>query len=380
MAPYTGPAAGAGDSGVSRPAVDPDSAVILVYGDNRLGQRMKVRSRVYRFLRYRVHSVPARVALGIVTAPLLVLESLVPTLDGPRDIVTAFTHRPRAGGERQVLDALLASGPFQLVISTGDVVQDGRRARQWEDYVKRHRPLFARAPYRVAPGNHERLDTALGRASWDAALGAPPRPERYWSSVDLPDSLARFVFIDGNTLANVGGAFPESTAAALSQEQLAWADQALSAAFRYRFIVLHHPLVSAGPHPDDWTPPASAARRDQLLSLCRRHQVTAILAGHEHLYQRVFLRDMNGGGIWHVTTGGGGSPLSPVGAAPRGALLAESLRVDPESIHARSVYHYCRLVLPRSSGQAPSLTVMEVRGRGARVLDRLDLATPGAHP
>jgi hypothetical protein len=281
-----------------------------------------------------------------------------------------------------VLEAMREGGPAQLVISTGDVVQDGRRGRQWEDFVSRHGALRSRVPYLVAPGNHERLETALGRNSWNAAIGTPPRPDRYWQSVDMPDSLARFVFVDGNLLANVKGRYPDSLAEALSREQLAWVDQALSPAFRYRFIVLHYPLVSAGHHTTDWDPPASAARRERLLQMCRTHDVTAILAGHEHLYQRAFLRDADGGGVWHITTGGGGSPLHGVSAARRNAVkstpLIEGLSIDPGTLHARSVYHYCRLVLPRDAGQAPTLTVMEVNHRRTRVMDRVVLAPPQA--
>lgn len=377
---------GAGDDphdlGVLASAGDADSVVVLVYGDNRPGLRMQTRSRVYRFLRYRGYTGLTRVALGVLCAPFYVLESLVPTLDGPRDIVTGFTHRPRAGGERQVLQAMGADGPAHLVISTGDLVQDGRRGRHWADFVASHGDLRSRVPFLAAPGNHEHTETTLGRGSWNAAVGAPPRPDRYWQSVDLPDSLARFVFVDANILANVAGIYPDSLADALSREQLAWVDRALAPAFRYRFLVLHHPLVSAGHHRTHWDPPASAARRERLLRLCRDRGVTAILAGHEHLYQRVFLRDANGGGLWHVTTGGGGSPLHGVSEARRNAVpstpLIEGLSLDPGSIRARTVYHYCRLVLHRDAGRAPALAVMEVTRGGSKPMDRIVLDPHGA--
>jgi len=188
--------------------------------------------------------------------------------------------------------------------------------------------------------------------------------------------------VDANILANVAGIYPDSVAEALSREQLAWVDQALRPAFRYRFIVLHHPLVSGGHHTTDWDPPAAAARRERLVELCRTHAVTAILAGHEHLYQRVFLRDANGGGVWQITTGGGGSPLHGVSAARRDAVRSTppvaGMSVDTSTIRARTVYHYCRLVLPRAADQSPAVTVMEVEGDRTRLLDRIVLETPGA--
>jgi hypothetical protein len=370
------------DLGILEATGDPDSFVVMVYGDHRRGLRMQTRSRVYRLMRYHGYTGVTRVALGVLCAPFYVLESIVPTLDGPRDIVTAFTHRPRSGSEDDVLEAMRTGGPAQLVVSTGDLVQDGRRGRHWADYVESHRDLRSRLPYFAAPGNHERMETEVGRGNWNAAVGAPPRPDRYWQSVDLPDSLARFLFVDANVLTNVLGIYPDSVAEALSQEQLAWVDRTLSPAFRFRFIVLHHTLVPAGHHTTDWDPRASAARRERLLRLCRDRGVTAILAGHEHLYQRVFLRDVNGGGVWHITTGGGGSPLHGVSKARREAVLStpliEGLSIDPGTIHARTAYHYCRLVLPRAAGQAATLAAVRVEGARTTLMDRIVLETPEA--
>ena len=368
------------DLGILKSAGHPDSFVVLVYGDHRRGLRMQTRSRVYRLMRYHGYTGVKRIALGIVCAPFYILESIVPTLDGPRDIVTWFTHRPRGGSEDDVLEAMRVSGPSQLLVSTGDLVQDGRRGVHWADYVKSHRELRSRVPYFAAPGNHERMETEVGQGNWNAAVGAPARPDRYWQSVDLPDSLARFVFVDGNVLTNVLGIYPDSVAEALSQEQLAWVDQALRPAFRYRFIVIHHTLVPAGHHTTDWDPPASAKRRERLLQLCRDRGVTAIFSGHEHLYQRVFLRNANGGGVWLVTSGGGGSPLHGVSKQRREAVLSipliEGLSFDPESIKWKTTYHYCRIVLPRAAGKAPTLEAVEVDGGRSTLLDRIVLDTP----
>jgi hypothetical protein len=366
--------------GILKSGGDPDSFVVLVYGDHRRGLRMQTRSRAYRIMRYHGYTGVTRVALGILCAPLYVLEAIVPTLDGPRDLVTWFTHRPRGGAEDDVLEAMRTDGPSQLVVSTGDLVQDGRRGVHWADFVKSHRELRSRVPYFAAPGNHERMETEVGRGNWDAAVGAPPQPDRYWQSVDLPDSLARFVFVDANILTNVEDIYPDSVAEALSQEQLAWVDRALRPAFRFRFIVMHHTLVPAGHHTTDWDAPAAAARRERLLQLCRERGVTAIFTGHEHLYQRVFLRDVNGGGVWHITTGGGGSPLHGISNERREAVLSipliEGLSFDAESIKWKTTYHYCRLVLPRAAGKPATLSAMEVDGSHTKPLDRIVLDMP----
>ena len=370
--------------GVLEPAADADSVVIVVYGDNRPALRMQVHSRTFRFWRDRAPKGLARIPAILLGSPLFLLEAIVPTLDGPRDVLTLFTRSPRAGGEQAVLEAIQSQGQVSAVISTGDVVQDGREAGQWERFSARIRPLRERMPYLAAPGNHEHIETTAGRGHWDEALAAPARADRYWWTFDLPGRLARFVILDSNVLANVGGRYPDSLAAVLSDEQLAWADAALAGEYRYRFVVLHHPLVSAGHYESDWAAAASASRRERLLRLCRERAVTAILAGHEHLYQRVFLTDDRGGGTWHVTTGGGGAPLYTVhpDRAPRTdtALTAAGLSIASEETFARSRYHFCRLVLARDSSP-PVLATFEVAGTGtSRCMDRLELRPPGRSP
>ena len=131
-------------------------------------------------------------------------------------------------------------------MSTGDLVTYGERADLWAKFVAQEQELRARIPFFAAPGNHERTDTERGRANWNAAMGSPPEPGQYWYALDLPDGLARFVFLDSNLFADARGRYPDSLQEAWSRAQLGWADSALAAPARYRFIVLHHPLVSAG--------------------------------------------------------------------------------------------------------------------------------------
>jgi 3',5'-cyclic AMP phosphodiesterase CpdA len=171
----------------------------------------------------------------------------------------------------------------------------------------------------------------------------------------------------------------------LSREQIRWADSALAVPARWRFVVLHHPLVTSGHYLSDWkfddSSPAEVQSRARLLEICRRRGVTAVLAGHEHLYQRTYVRGRDGKGFWHITTGGGGSPLYRLSENERKAALKLTL---PDSSHvtwsrARSMYHYCRLILTRHANpmdDVAELEVNRVRSNGEIIeIDRLDLTS-----
>jgi len=364
---------------------DADSVVIVVYGDNRPGLRMMTTAWGLPavFSGFSSPEFP-RFVWGVINLPVVAIQMFIPQLDGFRDIASGlWTHLYSGGNERQVLRAIERELPAHFVVQTGDVVENGRRGVQWERFVERHKAMRTRVPYLAAPGNHERTWDSIGRNNWDAVMGKPAEPERYWFAVDLPESIARFVFLDSNVLADPGDRYPDSLETVLSNEQLAWADSALAVPARYRFVVLHHPLVTSGHYLSDWNVDDSKEvelrRRGKLLEMCRRRRVTAVLAGHEHLYQRTFIRGTDGRGFWHITTGGGGSPLYRLSETERRGALAVSL---PDSSivtwnRARSMYHYSRLTImrrPQGGQDRIILTVNRVRSNGKIIrIDHVDL-------
>jgi hypothetical protein len=357
-----------------------DTLVVLVYGDSRPGLRLMTTAWGLPAILEATPRDPRTWVWALAQIPVLLVQCVLPRFDLMRDLVAiTWTQRPTGGAEHRVLRALeRASGDADLVVHAGDLVEDGRRGVQWEDFARRVRDLRTRVPLLAAPGNHERLWSPLSRASWDAVMGPPARPERYWFAVDLPDTVARFVFLDSEVLADPTDHYPDDEQARRAEEQLVWADSALAAPARWRFVVLHHPLVTSGHHFADWkyddSGPAELRRRARLLELCRRHRVTAVLAGHEHLYQRVYLRGRDGRGVWHVTSGGGGSPLYRLSESERRRALATPLPDGSkvEVSETRSIYHYCRLALVPRTGEV-RLDVLEVGDRGTRFVESIDL-------
>lgn len=368
-----------------------DSLVVLLGGDNRPGYRMQTQRFGYPQLAAFSPGAPGTWLPALAALPVSLVRAVVPTLDGFQDLATGLvTHRPNGGREAQVNEAM-RERPADLVIHAGDLVFDGRRAQLWRDFERRFGTregppgaLRARGPFLAAPGNHEKIHTPEGRANWIAVMGAPPRPERYWFAVDAGGGLARFVFLDSNPMANAHGVYDPAVAGALSDEQLDWLDRVLDTPARYRFVVLHHPPVVVGHHGGDWLPEASSARRDRLLEICARHGVTAVFAGHEHLYHRVYARAggaADGGGFWLVTSGGAGSPLHRIDPEVKereyARELPAGLALDHATTRIESRHHFLRLVVPAEESRAPYVDVMTVNGRGeAGPLERVTLAVP----
>jgi hypothetical protein len=186
------------------------------------------------------------------------------------------------------------------------------------------------------------------------------------------------VFIDSNVLTDAKSVYEDPAEAELSTAQLTWLDEVLATDATYTFVVLHHPLWSAGSHARDWGTTAEDVawqRRDALLEIFARRGVTAVFAGHEHLYNRHWVR-ANDGGFWHVTTGGGGSPLYPLRENVRAASLAralpEGLSVDDETVRTDVAYHFCKLVFPKD-GEARIDVYKVWSGGGHRLMDRMPL-------
>ena len=356
-----------------------DSLVVLIWGDNRPGARTRVHPTLWRAVRKMSLTNPYRLGRGLLALPVFIFATIVPTLDGPRDALALSTNVPTGGGEVRVLKSLAAQPRADLVLSSGDLVTFGDRGKLWEIFAARFAPLRTRVPFLAAPGNHERTADSTARANWGSAMGPPARERRFWYALDVPQADARFVILDSNALRDSS---PE--AAPLAEEQLAWADSVLAAGPRLRFLVFHHPLLSAGHYRDAWDsnrPESVAARRRvRLLEMCAARHVTAVFAGHEHMYQRVYVETPDGG-FWHVTSAGGGAPLYSLDPSIRDIELAKPLpagmRIVRSSVNARSVYHFCRLVLPRGeAGDRPlAFDVLAVgAGGGTKVMDRIDLS------
>jgi hypothetical protein len=97
-----------------------ESLTIVLYGDNRPGFRMETHAVELAAARGLTSKDPAKWPRGLLFLPIILIEAIVPTLDGPRDLVTLFTHRPSGGREKGV-----RALPHQAVEIGGLRGQDG---------------------------------------------------------------------------------------------------------------------------------------------------------------------------------------------------------------------------------------------------------------
>jgi 3',5'-cyclic AMP phosphodiesterase CpdA len=141
--------------------------------------------------------------------------------------------------------------------------------------------IDAKVPFYAALGNHDRdLEKHYKPFNMSDA-------DRYQFDV----SNARFVALNSNR--------PDDPA------QLAWLDQAFKdTGSKWRIAFFHHPLYSSGEHAQQSRDEIRPALEPALI----RNRVHVVLAGHEHLYERVAPQH----GIRYFVSGGGGRKLYDV--------------------------------------------------------------------
>jgi tartrate-resistant acid phosphatase type 5 len=198
-----------------------------------------------------------------------------------------------------------------FIISTGDNFYEQGVASAadplWQTVFEQvYAAPALQVPWYIVLGNHD----YAGQPDAELAYALQSRrwklPARYYVEQRLlPDgTTADFFFLDTNLLVNVNFANRWFDEGADAQEQLEWLDTMLTASpARWKFVVGHHPIYSAGEHGD------TLALIEGVLPLLKRHGVQVYINGHDHDLEHA-TRD----GIHFLTTGGGAelNPVKPV--------------------------------------------------------------------
>ncbi|MCX7879251.1 MAG: metallophosphoesterase family protein [Ignavibacteria bacterium] len=170
-----------------------------------------------------------------------------------------------------------------ISIYTGDLCFAGRYF-EWkqEFFTPEEQELIARVPFFNSLGNHE-AQTELTKVFLQAPKSSSN--DEYYYSFDYGD--AHFLIL--NTETNVSPGSPQWK---FAESDLANTNK------KWKIVAFHIPAYSFGKHPPN------KKMQEMTTQIFEKYGVDLVLNGHNHFYQRNLVN-----GIYHITTGGGGSPL-----------------------------------------------------------------------
>jgi hypothetical protein len=252
-----------------------------------------------------------------------------------------------------VVRAMVAAASSFLV-NTGDLVERGGSATQWQTFFDIEAPLMRERPVFSCVGNHELTDGAgieyvryLGPAELPKAVIATPVPAI--TGIPLHDAGPPQLTLD-----QLSGTFRWSNARFImlngmvpytSGASRAWLEKVLGEAddepgLVWRIVVVHHGPWSSGPHGDN-----ALLHEAKIPDLFRAHKVDLVISGHDHIYERGIA-----GGLAYLVSGGGGAPVYRVKKA------------EPTSIRYESVRHFVEALVTGATIQ-----VVATRADGSRI-------------
>ena len=237
--------------------------------------------------------------------------------DVPFEFVVYGDSRNGVEQHRRVIDRVAQEVP-DFVLGTGDMVDEGYRQDQWQQFFDIENRLLRDNVYFPALGNHDRQGRGRTADSYRAYFSVPENggdTERYYA---FTYATARILVLDSNAYSF-----------ALT-DQTSWIERELIAArqdpaVHHIFIVMHHPPFSISLHG------GNIDLRERWTPLFEKYQVSAVFSGHDHVYERA---DHNG--IHYFVSGGGGAPLYP--------RRPKSNPIDIEAVKKfERVLHYLRV-------------------------------------
>jgi len=259
--------------------------------------------------------------------------------DGMRQVSGSFNTAPagltaltfwvygdsRSGAEiqnaiaSQVLASIQSDASAQsFVLFSGDIMdlasEDSLQSNQFDPQYASIRRMMSFMPMINAMGNHD------GTQLFTKYFPYPFKGHYYWSFDYGPVHVA--------VVDQYADVSPTSVQWTWLKEDLAAAQQP------WKFILLHEPGWSAGPHPNNDVV-------QKIIQPIAYHQgVAVIFAGHNHYYARAEVD-----GVVHITTGGGGAPLYDP--------LPGSANVQ----YAQKSYHYLKVEVNGNALHVTALTL-----------------------
>ena len=238
----------------------------------------------------------------------------VRTVSAAGPVTIALVGDPQSGTAwRDVARATGTQRPDYLVI-IGDLVADGLSEESWtRTFFTPGADLLASVPVAVVQGNHDRRSPVFAEL-----FGHEPGGGNWTWRVG--DAL----------LVGIDGGLDWSPISGHAQ----WLDGVLTVnASPFVFVLSHYPAYSSRNHgklaaDGRVLERPSRIAREQILPILQKHKVTAMLAGHDHGYERSELPD----GLTLITTAGGGAGFY--------GKLDDAEKVNPHSKIFLQKHHY----------------------------------------
>jgi hypothetical protein len=203
-------------------------------------------------------------AFSIVTSADAQAELQLPNIKGSfhfavlGDTGTGGTQQTQVGAK---LNDFRAVFPFEVVVMLGDNMYGGESPR---DYVKKFEKPYASllaggVKFYASLGNHDNSNQRFYE-------NFNMKGEKYYTF--RPVNGIRFFALDSNYM---------------DKRQVEWLEKELGASgSEWKIAFFHHPLYSSGE-----THGSSEELRDILEPIFLKHNVSLVLAGHEHFYERI---------------------------------------------------------------------------------------------
>lgn len=238
-------------------------------------------------------------------------DTLAFTTASPQDsafmFITFGDNQPAVN--TTILNRIIQENPA-FVLHTGDLVQDGNQLNQWFDVLADHQSLTSTTPMMPVYGNHEENSLYLTRFFALPENGSSVDNQGHWYSFDYNN-----VHIIGLDI------YQDFTPGSEQQNWLMNDLQSISEEISFNIVFFHEPPYSSGKHG------GNLEVLQYLLPIFEEYGVDLVFCGHNHLYERSIIN-----GIPYII------------AAGAGATLYEPYPgVNPYSVYAESVFHYCKI-------------------------------------
>lgn len=224
----------------------------------------------------------------------------LPEKIGPFSFVVYGDTRSDPVIHQNIVDLAIKQNP-RLVINTGDLVSNGLEIDDWEIFFDINRELMKSVPYYPVLGNHEK------DADYYFEFFNLPGNERYYEFF-VGDVLFLMLDSEGSDFGKPeyvknDDYFWSNYQRDYFEKQKAWVENMLKLHrdAGYVFVFFHKPLISLM----SGRAPGSKQHRAFWAETFEKHDVQAVICGHDHHYHRA----QSSAGLTMITSGGGGAGL-----------------------------------------------------------------------